>query len=351
MKKDPGAKPPLLPPSLAIGGPGEIRVGPVLAIPVLLAEFGVSPQSAFAQAGVDLRLFDDPENRIRIEVLGALLETCVALTGCAHFGLLVGERFDLQRLGPLGCLLGNSATVGEAIRGLLLHFHIHDRGAAPVLLAPDPSRVILGYSVYRHGTPGSSQILDGAMAIGHAIMAELCGPAWKALRVQFAHARPTDSAAYQRLFGANVSFDAEVSGLVFASSWLDRPIQGADPALYALVAAAIREAEAKVPMRLADHVALVLPQIVLSGMASGEVVARLFAIHPRTLRRRLEREGKSLRALITEARFELAKQLLQNTALSVAAIAAALHYEDSNAFSRAFRSWSKRSPMQWRAGA
>ena len=105
MKKDPGAKP-----SLATGGPGEIRVGPALAIPVLLAEFGVSPQSAFAQAGVD-----------------------------------------------------------------------------------------------------------------------------------------------QQLFGAKVVFEAEVSGLLFASSWLDRPIDGASATLHTRVAEAIRDAEAKRSMNSADH--------------------------------------------------------------------------------------------------
>ncbi|MCB1933150.1 MAG: helix-turn-helix domain-containing protein [Candidatus Accumulibacter sp.] len=55
--------------------------------------------------------------------------------------------------------------------------------------------------------------------------------------------------------------------------------------------------------------------------------------------------------MITQARFELAKQLLQNADLSVAEIAAALHYEDPNAFSRAFRSWAALSPTQWRARA
>jgi AraC-like DNA-binding protein len=335
---------------LAISTPGDIRVGPILAIPDILTELGVDPQRAFVEAGVDLRLFEDPESRIQIEALGRLLETCVALTGCHHFGLLVGERFDLKSFGPLGYLLRNSATVGEAMRSLLLHFHIHDRGAAPVLLAPDPSRVILGYSVYRHGTPGIAQILDGAIAIGYYILTELCGPAWKPLRVQFSHSRPASIAPYRRVFRSNISFEAEVSGLVFASSWLEEPIDGADAALHDLVSKAIRDAEANGAMGLADQVERVLPQMLLSGMASAEAIARLFAIHERTLRRRLEKEGANLQQLINQTRFELAKQLLQNTTLSVSEIAAALRYDDPNAFSRAFRSWAQVSPSQWRAG-
>jgi AraC-like DNA-binding protein len=329
--------------------PGDVRVGPILAIPDILTELGVSPQRAFTQAAVDPRLFQNPENRIQIEALGYLFDTCVALTGCHHFGLLVGERFDLKGFGPLGYLLRNSATVGEAIRSLLLHLHLHDRGAAPVLLAPDPSCVILGYSVYRHGTPAIAQILDAAIAIGYRILTELCGPTWKALRVQFSHSRPGNAAPYRRMFRSNVSFDAEVSGLVFDSSWLKKPIAGADATLHDLVAKAILDARVNGPMSFADKVEGVLPQMLLSGMASAEAVARLFAIHERTLRRRLADEGKNLQQLINQTRFELAKQLLQNTGLSVSAIATALQYRDPNVFSRAFRNWANLSPTQWRS--
>lgn len=335
--------------ALATSGPGDVRIGPVLALPAVLTELGVAPQRAFAQAGIDPQLFQNPESRLPLEALGCLFETCVALTGCHHFGLLVGERFDLKGFGPLGYLLRHSATVGDAIRSLLQYLHLHDRGAAPVLLAPDPSCVILGYSVYRHGTPAVSQILDASIAIGYRILTELCGPRWKALHVQFSHSRPARTAPYRRMFRSDISFEAEVSGLVFASSWLEKPIEGADATLHALVAKAIRDAQANGPMSFADQVEGVLPQMLLSGMASTEAVARLFAIHERTLRRRLEAEGKNLQQLINQARFELAQQLLQNTALSVSAIAAALRYDDPNAFSRAFRSWANLSPTQWRA--
>jgi len=84
-------------------------------------------------------------------------------------------------------------------------------------------------------------------------------------------------------------------------------------------------------------------------MASADAVARLLAIHERTLRRRLEAEGRSLQQLINQTRFDLARQLLANTTLSVAEIAVALRYDDPNVFSRAFRNWAQLSPTQWRS--
>ena len=335
--------------TLGTSQPGDVRIGPVLAIPVILTEFGVSPKRVFSQAGFDARLFENPDNRVSLDALGNLLETCVAFTDCPHFGLLVGERFDLKSFGPLGYLMRNCATVGDALRSLLLHLHIHDAGGAPLLLAFDPICVILGYSIYRHGTRGVDLVLDAVVAIGYRILAELCGPTWKPLRVQFSHRPPSSSTNYCRLFSADVSFEAEVSGIVFESTWLKRAIEGADASLHDVLAMAMRDAQAHGNQSFADRVELVMPQLLLTGMGSAEAVARLFAVHERTLRRRLAAEGKSLQQIINQTRLALAQHLLANTALSVSEIAFALRYDDPNVFSRAFRNWAKASPTQWRA--
>jgi AraC-like DNA-binding protein len=65
-------------------------------------------------------------------------------------------------------------------------------------------------------------------------------------------------------------------------------------------------------MSFVDQVQGVLYQLVLSGTASAHAVAHLFAIHERTLRRRLEEEGTGLQQLVNRTRFELAQQLLRN---------------------------------------
>lgn len=335
--------------ALVASAADDLRIGPILAIPALLTELGVNPKQAFTKVGVDPSLFDDPEQRIGFDNVGRLLECCVAMTNCTHFGLLVGERFDLSGLGAIGYLMRHSPNVGGALRSLLLHLHLYDRGAAPLLLTEGPTRVILGYSIYRHGVSGIDQIYDTAIAIGYEIMRELCGPEWRPLQVQFSHSRPASTAPYRRLFGSSVDFDAEVSGIVFASSWLEKPIEGADATLHGILAKAIWEEEAKLSMSFAEQVERILHQLVLSGTATADSVARLFGIHERTLRRRLENEGKTLLQLINATRFELAQQLLENTTLSVTEIAAALRYADTAAFSRAFKAWGGLSPMQWRS--
>jgi len=328
--------------------PGDVRIGPVAAIPQVLSDLGVAPRRAFARAGVKLAAFRDPESRISFEALGRLFAASEALTGCHHVGLLVGERFALKDLGALGYLMRNSCTVGDAIRALLLNLHLHDRGAVPILLELESSSVLLGYSIYRHQTPATGQMYDAAIAIGFRILREICGPTWRPLAVQFSHQRPDDVQPYRRLFGPNLKFDAEISGIAFASSWLAQPIAGADPVLHELISRTLTHGLASKPITFSEQVQGVLHQMVLSGTSSAEDVARLFGIHERTVRKRLRAERTSLHRLVSQTRFELAQQLLKNTGLPTSEIAAALRYADLSTFSRAFKTWAKVSPQQYR---
>jgi AraC-like DNA-binding protein len=314
-----------------------------------LTQLGVVPRQAFAEADVDPSLFSDPDRRIGMRALGRLFECCSAMTHCSHFGLLVGERFDLKGLGPIGYLMRNSPSMGDALRSLLLHLHLHDKGAAPLLLTHGATCVILGYSIYRPGVPGIENIYDAAIAIGFKILSQLGGQKWKPIHVQFSYACPGNTVHHRRLFNSTVVFDAELSGIAFSSSWLAKPVEGADAMLHGILAKAIQEEENRLSASLTEQVRRVLPQIVLSGAATADSLANLFGVHERTLRRRLEKEGTSVLRLINATRFELAQQLLENTGLSVTEISAALHYGDTATFSRAFKGWSGSSPNHWRS--
>ena len=87
----------------------------------------------------------------------------------------------------------------------------------------------------------------------------------------------------------------------------------------------------------------------LHGRGGAEQVAGLLSMHSRTLSRRRRASGTSFQSLADECRFEIARQLLGLSNMSVARIAAALDYADASAFTRAFRRWSGATPGQFRA--
>jgi AraC-like DNA-binding protein len=92
----------------------------------------------------------------------------------------------------------------------------------------------------------------------------------------------------------------------------------------------------------------VLRAALMTGHAGADEVAALFAMHSRTLNRRLGAFGTSFRKLVDEGRFAIARKLLECTELDVGEIAGALGYADASAFTRAFRRWSGTTPAAWR---
>lgn len=282
--------------------------------------------------------------------LARLIEEATSETGRPDFAIVAGLRFEMRGLGPIGELMQHSATVGEALRNLVLHLHLHDRGAAPVLMRLDVETSLLGYSVYRSGTPALDLVYDTSTSILHCILCALCGPDFTAKAVQVSRHRQSSAEPYRKHFGCSPRFDSRISGVVFSSRWMEHPVAGAVPVKRLALQQAIETAEARSPMTFGQRAEVVTQQMLLSGAASSPAIAELFGISERTMRRRLGDEGLSMRGLLDSARYEQARQLLQYTDLPVGDIASTLQYQDANAFSRAFRSWAGCTATQWRAG-
>ncbi len=324
------------------------RVGGVMEIPAVLRSLGADPANVFADARVDLALFDDPDNVLSLAARGRLMRQCVLATGCAHFGLRVGQRSGLNHLGLVGLLVKYSVDVGTALRSLVRHFPLRVRGAV-VTLAHDRETASLGYELYQRQSDAADQIADGALAAAFNILRALCGTAWTPSEVRFAHREPADTGPFRRFFQCPLSFDAVQNVVMFDATWLNRRLPTDDPALRSLLLKQIDMLEAQHGSDLPAQVRSVLRTALLTGHAKAEQIAALFSMHSRTLARHLEACGTQFQVLVDEVRFEIARQMLEGSAMDIAQIAEALGYADPSAFTRAFRRWSGTTPAQWRA--
>jgi AraC-like DNA-binding protein len=308
----------------------------------------VRPETLLLRVGIDPSIFSDPENLITFEAGGEMLDECVRATGCEHFGLLVAERSGLSSLGVIGALMRHSFSVETALRVLLLHLHLTDRGATATLQSLPRGGVALGYVVHRADTPGMAHIYDIAMAVARNFLRELCGAHWKPAEVRLVRTTPRNAEAYRSFFDAPVRFDASHSSIVFPSHWLEQRVADADPAQHAHFERLVADLEAADSSTFVERVRRLLSAMVIAGTASVDGLAHAFSLHRRTLHRRLEAEGTSVQALLNATRYEIARQLLRETRLPLTAIAAALRFSDPSAFSRAFRAWSGTAPSVWR---
>lgn len=335
-------------PPLKAEPPGNVRVGPLLPVVDLLREHGVELDKVLARAGLPAGVFDDAENWISFRDLSNLLEACAALTGYSNYGLLIGRRFRLPLLGVLGQLMANSPTVRDALRLAALHINLQDRGAVSMTLDLGEDYASLGYALFDGTLPAADQILDGAVAMQLLLLRELCGTAWGPVAVQLSHKRPRDTMLFKQHFGPRLEFNTQMSAIVFESRWLDHRIRGADPAVYANITAEVEKREAQGATLFAEQVRRAIYSMTITGSATSTGLARLFGMHERTFRRRLEDEGVTLRDLLGAVRREWSCHLLMDTELSVSDIAWILGYSDPTVFARAFRHWTDVSPSEWR---
>jgi len=77
-------------------------------------------------------------------------------------------------------------------------------------------------------------------------------------------------------------------------------------------------------------------------------IAEALHLGPRTLQRRLQDSGSSFQQVLDEARRQMARYYLGNSALELNEAAFLLGFEDSNSFTRAFRKWEGIPPGTWR---
>jgi len=84
------------------------------------------------------------------------------------------------------------------------------------------------------------------------------------------------------------------------------------------------------------------------GRASIENMASCFGMSPRTLQRKLKQYDLSYSEILTNLRIELSKEMLTNPSLSLTEIAFLLGFSESSAFHRAFKQWTKLTPLEFK---
>lgn len=329
------------------GQSGRILLTALAAVPQVLAELGVAPAVVLAESGLTPEGLGEPANRISYTAMGRLFNRCVALTGCQHFGLLVGAREGLSNLGAVGFLVQHSPDVGTALRNLVSYMHHHQRGAVPTL-ATNAELSRLGYVIYQRNVVSTEQICDGAIAVCANILRTLCGPGFQPRAVSLSRPRPADPTPYRQVFGVLPQFSAEECSIAFPTAWLGQPVPDANPMLYRILQRQVQQMGGGVATGLAGVLRGMIRTLLIAGRCSADEAATLFGVHRRTLHRRLKAEGQTFEGIVDTARFELAQELLSETQGSLAQIAGTLGYAETSAFSRAFRRWSGATPTGWR---
>ncbi|MGQ5521973.1 AraC family transcriptional regulator [Chitinimonas sp. PSY-7] len=293
----------------------------------------------------------DPLARVPIPTLMRLFDTAVALTGKPHIGLVFGQSVRPASYSGLGYVTMTCATLRDAI------YLIPRFGRLVFDTETDETVIEESTQETRLGEPALPNHVSSCVGLDDAVLAGwvsfgrwICGSDASPLRVEFRHEKPADISPYTALFGCPVVFGMPANSVVFSSALLGLPVRDADPHLHR---AMLKEAEAQLDrafagLPLQQRVRMLLNELLPQGKAQLECVALRLHLSPRTLQRRLSKEGCSFTALVSGLRQELAERYLSQANLSLVDIALLLGFAEQSSFSHAFRDWQGCSPQEYR---
>lgn len=331
-------------------------------VPVRAAQaVGIDPRPAVEACGLELSVPDPREAWYPYSKAQELWRRLAEAANDPCFGLTATrmQNDDPASWGVLEYVARNSRDFRDALMrvaryGQLMHSH------ATVELRQEPSGAFFTYSIPETSQGPNRYAAEWAAAAWVLRGRSLLGVNFAPREVTFRHATPVDHPAlsaagqlarYTELFGCPVRFSCPETGVLINEADLTLPMKGADQTLLAVLDGHARELVARLPARTLDsQVRSYLARALSSGGdASLEAIARELALSERTLQRRLQDEGLSLREMIDELRCELAQRMVSHTQLSNNEMTFLLGFAEAPAFLRAFKRWTGTTPGELRA--
>jgi len=273
------------------------------------------------------------------------------LTGEPWLGLDVGRSTQVSSHGPLGYAMVASATVNQtldvvgrysALRLQIAQFSVERDNGRVRLRIED----VLGWGeldeyIYLH--------IIGALCL---LLETVSGMSLPDTRLAFTYPAPDWASEYAtRLRGVTLEFGAPLCLIDMPESFAATPCITADAGAYRQALRLCERAEAQ-HQSDGDVAQKVLDRLLdREGEYPGlSEMAKALAMSDRTLNRKLKAQGTSYQMLLDDVRQELAVWYLQQTEMSVEAIAERLGYRDTSNFSRTCKRWFGVTPRAIRGG-
>jgi AraC-like DNA-binding protein len=290
----------------------------------VVAGLGGDPIQLLRRANIDPAGLERQDAPISFKAVIRLLEASARELDCPDFGLRMACEQDLRILGPVGIIGLNSATVGDAIAAMIEHISFYSPAVRSEIDRVSPNRLLLTYDIDLDGVIHRRQIVELAMGLYLRHMQTLSGGHFVPLAVLMRHTSPLPQVAYRRFFKCPVRLGQSVNALVVRPSDLDRPINNVDPHLRGVIAEYVKHNMSSHPMDIQKQVAYLVRRLLPEHRCTLKLVAKHMYLHQRTLQRRLAEAGVAFEDIVDAVRRERAEELLSESTLTMAQIAAQL---------------------------
>jgi AraC-like DNA-binding protein len=339
--------------SPAVAAVATIRASVVSLILDGLASRNLPTDGLLGKGNEPLRL-TDPYAELDLRRYVAFFEAAAALAHDPFFGLRLAQEIEIEQFGPLAIVILAAGNLGKAMRAWARYSSTVQSGTlTEAVTCGDMTECV--YQICDSSIRPRRQDTEFTLGLVCRLFHGAVGRQWAPLAVEFEHGAPESFGTlaarrlYHRAFGCPVEFGASSNRVLVPSADLDLPTAGAYHGLAPFVEHLLRTLERpEAAERLSERVIRMVGSRLGHRRITVMAVADVMGLSARTLQRRLEAEGTSLRAIVRECRRSRAEAMLADPRRQVTTIAHSLGYADTAVLSRAFRLWTGAAPRTYR---
>ena len=276
------------------------------------------------------------------------------LTGQEEMGLLSAEPIVLSDYGIMAHYWMNCEDLLEAFDGSRFHEKLMHTGMLGTLKAVNGRQY-----QYTNDIRATSRWLTSALIeldflsilrVGQQLVSPENKHKVRIKHVYFSHAPNADEQLYQDLFQCPVTFNHSRNEMLVDADILKLKVHSPDPVVKNMLLENINELIQKtVHVSTSAQVEDTLKQALKESqvLKLPDVAARM-KMSISTLKRKIQEESNSFSEIDKKVKLSTAKKLIYQNELSIEQIAALLNYKDSTSFHRAFKTWTGKTPTQFR---
>ena len=319
----------------------------------LAKERDVASEDLFEGTGITPGNLQDTTHMLSNQQQRLFISNVLRAFGDAGIGLDAGLRANYRDLGVLGLAMLSSPNFRHALQ-------IGSKYARAVGLLTELDMVEtsnrLGHKICFSDMPldlkryVTEETFSAVLRYSETLLGEnKPQPLKVAEYLTFNYAAPPYVEKYYEIFDCPLTFDAEETVFWYNEKLLDLTL----PMSNHLASAMCESLCQKLldDLREDDQVIKAVRSIIsqnLDNTPSLDEVSRKLAMSPRTLRRKLQEQGRSYSGLVNAIKSSFAKDLLKNPSLTIVGVSEFLGYSELGNFRRAFRAWTGLSPYEFR---
>lgn len=319
------------------------------ALTRFMVDKGVSPESILANTGLSISALSLPDTRISMRQLGIVYTNVSHLSSDPGIALRAGQQIHVSNYGLFGYVILTSTSLRRALEFATSKHH---QLATPTVMMSLNEYDDMASLSFRD-TLGMEEInrfnLEFQLSLLSSIHHDMLGPDFYWDSVHCSYSEPKHSSEYVAILGCPVYFGQSKTEVIFRRDFLDKPLLKSN----IITETMAKEMCEKMLTEQVNHTDLIQSIYDILNrdpinMPSGENIAQSLAMSPRTMRRKLESQGTTLRNIVDQVRKNLSINFLRSTRMNIDDIAEQVGFSSAANFRTAFKRWTNKTPAMYR---